>query len=266
MIDWRDLISAKDWDSLDHFWMSQTADVCGEVLVALRRIVPTVERVNGIEREREFARPDEVAPEDAGAARILFLGELEAAANKESGPPPYFQQWERMSEDVRRVCSKLAALPEVTKGAPHMSRGHHAGEVVQLTSVIAAVIRAMVVSDHGDEEVPDGLAASLQEHVATAAVCAFAAGRHFQLALGKGAEPDALRGIKVHNGARNSGRLGGRKAEEKSAIILAEMNRLLHERPYLKPTGVAALVHRRGLGTSADANRKLWERRSRNRT
>ncbi|MBB5223414.1 hypothetical protein HNP73_003361 [Amaricoccus macauensis] len=108
-----------------------------------------------------------------------------------------------------------------------------------------------------DEE----LAAALQEHVATAVVYAFTAGRHFQLALGKETEPDALRGMRVRIGGRNSGLLGGRKAEARSAVILAEMDRMIEENPHLKPTRAAALAHRKGYGTSAEANRKLWNRR-----
>lgn len=263
MTDWRELISAQDWETLEDFWIDQPASVCGEILEALRQIVPKVERINGTERALELAAPTEVPQELAGAARILMLGELEAASRRPDGPPTFLQHWSSVSEDARRTCSDLSALPEVTDRAPHMSRGHHAGQVMDLTDMVASVLRAMLASGDEDEEEDelDDLGPSLQEHAATVAVCAFVAGRHFQLALGKDAEPDALRGIKVRDAARRGGESGGRKADDKSAIVIAEMSRILRERPHLTKTRAAELAYRKGHGASAEANRKLWERR-----
>lgn len=259
MTDWRRLLIGESWQELDNFWRRQTPEVCAQILGALHKVVPTVVRTNGTEREQVFAEPHEVAERLAGAAKILSLGELEAAANAD-GPPTCMQQWSQLSDEVLKTCLDLRAMPEVTEGVIHMSRAHHVKQTAELIADINFTIRSMLYTDEADEEEPDDLAPSLQEHMATAAIYAFAAGRHFQLALGKETEPDAVRGLKILTGAREGGVNGGRQKKVQSEEILAEMGRLREARQDLSVNAIATIVHLNGKGTSPGANAKLWGR------
>lgn len=55
MSDWRELIAAKDWEQLDNFWFNQPPEVCAEILEALQQVVPLMVRINGMERDLDFA-------------------------------------------------------------------------------------------------------------------------------------------------------------------------------------------------------------------
>lgn len=215
MRDWQQLLDKKKWDRLDDFWRhGASQEVCAEILAALRRVVPVVERTNGTERKLEHALPHEVPADLAGAAKILCMGELEATALGIRFSPTYLTQWNELLPQVRRACAELAALPEVTDGTADMSRAGHAKEASELLAFIPAILEAMLYSGEADEEEPDELGPQLQEHVATAAIYAFEAGRHFQAALGKEHESAALRTYENIARNRKSGLLGGQAAKK----------------------------------------------------
>lgn len=204
--DWRQLFDKKKWDRLDDLWRHDVSqEVCAEILAALRKVVPVVERTNGTERKLEHALPHEVPADLAGAAKILCMGELEANALGDGFTPTYLTQWNDLLPQVQRACAELAALPEVTVGDADMSRVYHATEAGELLAFIPAILEATLYPGDAEDEEPDELAPALQEHVATAVIYAFAAGRHFQLAVGKEHEPDAVRGEKVLTSARGGG-------------------------------------------------------------
>ena len=107
--DWQPLLESRSWNALENWWQEWVAaypDATAPLkalLAALEEIVPKITVENGMERlERHIKCSD---PEDVwqgrehikGAAKILELGELEAAAEME--PPTAKQIWsEQRSE------------------------------------------------------------------------------------------------------------------------------------------------------------------------
>ncbi len=257
MSDWQNLFHDKNWDALDNLWRHNTPhEVCAEILAALRNLVPLVERANGMERKFEHALPGEVPANLAGAAKILCMGELEAAALGDALTSSYLTQWNELFPRVQRGCAELAALPEVTVGTADMSRTRHATEASELLAFIPAILKAMLYPGDAEDEEPDEIGAPLQEHVATAVIYAFTAGRHFQLALGKEHEPDAIRGGKVLKSARNGA------ASTNSAFVAQREQRFARMAelvPRLSVSQAARICEREGLG-GAGAIGSQWYR------
>ncbi|SMO69569.1 hypothetical protein [Paracoccus laeviglucosivorans] len=257
MSDWQKLVENKEWSALNDFWRHHASqEVCAEILEALRHLVPVFERTNGTESRFEHALPREVPPDLAGAAQILCLGELEATALDDDFITTYLTQWNELFPQVQKSCAELAALPEVTDGAADMSRAHHAKKASELLAFIPAILEAMLYPGDAEDEEPDELGTPLQEHVAMAAVYAFTAGRHFQLAIGKEHELDALRGGKVLKSARKA-------AEQTNALHAAQRERRLARMaelvPHLGPSQAARNCEREGLG-AVSAILSQWHR------
>ncbi len=260
MTDWRQLFDKKDWAGLDDFWRHDASQaVCAEILAALRGMVPVVERTNGTERKLEHALPGEVPANLAGAAQILCLGELEATALGDAFNPTHLTQWNDLFPQVQKACAELASSPEVTDGAADMSRAHHATEASELLAEIPAILQAMLYSGDIEDEEPDELGPALQEHIATAVIYAFAAGRHFQLAVGKEHEPDTLRGRKVLKSARDGGASTNSVHAAQREQRFARMAELV---PRLGVSQAANICEREGLG-GAKAIRSQWYRHQR---
>lgn len=160
---------------------------------------------------------------------------------------------------VQDACSEFAALPEVTDGVAHMSRAHHTEQARELLTFILCVLEAVRYPGDAEDEEPDESGSPLQEHVATVATYAFAAGRHFQLAVGKEHEPDAIRGGKVLKSARDGAASTNSEHFSKREDRFARMAELV---PRFGVSQAANICEREGFGR-ATAIRSQWYRHRR---
>lgn len=253
MSDWKKLIDSKDWDGLNDFWRHDASqEVCAEILAALQKLIPVVERANGTERECEHALPHEVPADLRGAAEILCLGELEATALGDAYISTYLTQWAELLPQVQNACAELTALPEVTEGTAHMSRAHHAREASELLAFIPTILEAIRYPGDAEDEEPDEPGSPLQEHVAAVAIYTFAAGRHFQAALSKEHQPAALRYYKTVDQNRKVGRLGGQAAKKQERYEVLDSLARANLNSFLLATDVQAFRKAKELAAKHD--------------
>ena len=144
---------------------------------------------------------------------------------------------------------------EAEDAASHMTRKYHARTAVGLLGYIPFIVGMTL--DPDTKKQPDPHAEALHEHFAHVAHCAFEAGRHFQIALGKEHEFDALRGEKVAGGARNSAHQSNARHEEMRAKRLARMEELISDGKTVK--AAACICEMEGLG-SWQTVRQTWYR------
>ncbi len=83
-------------------------------------------------------------------------------------------------------------------------------------------------------------------------------GQAFEALKKKPYEPHALRGIAVSDAAGRGGAKRRRNLEPATRAVLAEMKRLIDNGQSI--SRAADLTAQKGIGTSKDANRKLWRR------
>ena len=98
------------------------------------------------------------------------------------------------------------------------------------------------------------------EHMDEAASAAFEIGRHLQAIWNKPFEPHALRGMKVRAAQESGGAERRRQTSPRSKKILDVMSKLIELNGHTV-SRAAEIAVQRGCGTSAEANRKLWNRR-----
>ncbi len=251
MIDWRDLYQRRDWIAIENWWRSSddTAQL-RELLEWLKRDVPEVIRQNGIEEKPDYARPDEAPEEWKGAAKILYLGELEALVEGE--PELASAEWQRERDKVVGQLEKFTALEEVTDGDPELSRRSHADKALNFLKQIELDYEWMSHEVDPDER------EWLLEVIAHAAHNAFSAGVHAFAAAGKEIEVHALRGQKIAKGASAGGKSKNREGKPEREKILAHMQASIEKGHSV--SAAAKHAYNAGLGTSPGANLQRWKR------
>ena len=249
MTDFRVLAAAGRWEEVEWLWLSQEEQ--SEFLELVRDRVPFVEDENGMEKIQRRAHPDEVGDDRSliEAAKILYLGELEAAVEGE--PPDDNQIWSGLRAEIEDTLAQLCRLPEVTEGSESLSRKQHAVDAMDYLAQID--VGASWMRNQLDEDDIDWF----DQTVAAVAWKAFLAGRHAQAAFMKAIEVDALRGEKVAGGSRNSAQNTNRRHEDLRKRRFARMEQLVRQ---LGVDRAAAQCSSEGLG-SWEAIKKQWNRR-----
>jgi hypothetical protein len=253
MIDWRKAYKSRDWDSVDNWWRTSDdrAELLG-LLGQLRRDVPKRTLENGVETVEESISSEKAGEGWKGAAEILELGELEA---KVAGVPADDAAiWSEQSEGLSAELRNLLAMPEVTEGDAELSRRAHAGRALEALEQIAETIRFRIGMYDQDEREP------LCEFAAAIAINALRAGYFARAAESKKMEVDAVRGQKTKSSAKTGGETRARQTKPTKDAVIQKM-RVLIEAGHTV-SGAADAAHRVGIGSSQDANRKLWYQNS----
>lgn len=253
MTDWRILFAEKDWAGIEDIWPHLSREEQAGLLQALQDHVPKIIVTEGMERLERHVLPKEAEDEWKGAAQILTLGELEAAVEGE--PPMAIETWAEISGVAREFLSEAAGEPGQQKPgtAGELSREEHSRKALELLDAIDTSSSWMLGEIDNAED-----AAWLSEVIAEIAAHAFVAGRHMQEAWGKPFEVHALRGLKTINAAAEG-------AQKRKGHVSAEARAVLKEMQFLINKGhsvshAADLVKQKGFGSSAAANRKLYQR------
>ena len=258
MSDWRAYYMARNWDALDTWWRH-----CDELTQLrafrdqLRTDLPGKMLFNGMEQRLVDIHPRDAAPDWKGAAEILFLGELEAKIEGE--PPTEMEIWYDLRAEVSAVMqAMLGEDKEPTQGDAALSRSAHAKTCLayfdQLDLETAGMLGELDPQNSNPEDQE-----WLRAVIAQAALAAFRAGAHAQAANGKVFEAHAVRGKKVHDGAKMSG-AGTRSLTAKRAFaVLRSMNQLIAQGHTIRRA--AYLTAEKGTGSSGDANSKIYDRR-----
>lgn len=263
---WEEMLRANDWDAIEnwwHYWFNTQAQSAEELaplralLTALREVVPLVSVENGMERFERHIRPTDGENEWQGreslkgAAAILYLGELEAAAEGE--PVSASEMWSQHRDIVTNHLKQFLNVPEKTKGAEELSRVAHAEEALKFLASIDMVVKmtGYGLADEAEQT-------WLREVIAEAAHPAFEAGRHSQAAWGKSFEQFALTGRNLSRGAKLGADMRRAQTSPKTADVLKEMQRHIDTGHSI--SRAATLAANEGIGPSASANRKLWSR------
>jgi hypothetical protein len=261
MTDWASLVGKGHWNRIRIYDLAAAGrvDDLRAILAAVRDLVPSVEDTNGVEVLLRPARPDEIVEPNEQrakamreAAMVLELGELEALV--EGDPKPASVTWAQTEGEARTELAGLRALPEETKGSAGLSRAAHADRAIDFLDDVRKT-RAIALGDTQTEEER----AWVIELIAEAAQAGYWACRHAQAAIGKAVEAHAVRGIKVRKGSSDGGQIRSRQRGPETDMVLAMMEQIRADNPNLSVARAAALAHAKGLGTSAEANRQLWQ-------
>lgn len=263
---WEQYVQNCDWDSVENWWteafQADPADLAclASLLSCLEDLVPKITIQNGMENFKRHilaTDPTEVWLEREnlrGAAEILELGELAAAV--ERPPKPIGLEWQMYREMIEGHLNRFLEESEVTKGNEEFSRQKHSEQALGQLAGINHLERMMC----GEmDEAMDRI--WLQEIIAEASYLAFEAGRHTQAAWGKGFEQFAVSGINLNQAQKKGGAMRKGRLGQDTSRILAEMNRLINEEHSVSRS--AKIAAGKGLGSSPEANRKLWTRHQR---
>jgi hypothetical protein len=257
MQDWRKAYAARDWDKVENWWRhSEDKEELCALLAQLQRDVPHQLQVNGMEERTEYVHPRDAPAEWKGAAKILFMGELEAKAL--GGPEPELEEWKKLCIRIRSILQNmLAEAKEPTTGDPTMSRAAHAREAMAFLDQVEreSLWMQAQIDPEGDNSVGREW---LQAVIAQAAQAAFWAGIHTRAADTKEFEAHSVRGKKVLAGAKTGAAWLRRSHAETTARILRSMDDYVAFS--FSVARAAALTFQNHLGTSAAANRKLYTR------
>lgn len=257
MDDWRVLFEHRQWNEIEDLWPHLSPAEQGALLKALQDAVPFITVTDGLESMERHCLPKEAPAEWKGAAKILALGELEAAV--EGDPPQASEAWQVIRAEAENFLQKTlgACANKAQQNGPpgELSQEQHCRESLQLLAAldVCATWMRREMKSEADK-------AWLAEVIAEVASHAFMAGRHMQEAWGKPFESHALRGIKTIEAAAEGGRNRKGKRSSKSAAILAEMQKLI-DAGHSKARA-AELAAQKGLGASKEANIKLYGRSS----
>lgn len=262
--DWEQLIKDRNWNALDNLWRgwcledADNRERLRALLVLLWETVPMITVQNGMEKtERHIRRSDDESLWSGrtclkGAADILELGELEAAV--EGNPPEASEIWRDYVTQVRKELRRYVAESEVSEGTSELSRKAHAQDALDHIEDVDTLIWNM-----GSELADEADRRWFDETMMEMALYAFDTGRHTQEAWSKEFEPFAATGMKVKSAQKLAAEMTKRKTAPTSRKTLAEMKRLIAERG-CSVKRAADLALRKGFGSSADANRKLYQR------
>ncbi|WP_149140710.1 hypothetical protein [Gemmobacter caeruleus] len=98
----------------------------------------------------------------------------------------------------------------------------------------------------------------LQDFAEDITALAFHAGLETRAALGKAVEADAVRGLKVVTAASQGGHVRVRNMSPLTGKIITFMKTKITNGTSI--SSAASMAAKAGLGTSAEANRRLWNR------
>ncbi len=244
--EWPGLVRAQNWNALSGRRLFYLQAEQAALLDALKQIVPMTNDVNGTETQTRHMTPTELGRDPrAGAAKILLLGELEAAVR--GAPEDAGQVWQTLRDEVQALMEGLAGAAEATKGAARLSRRQHARALLDLLDDIDRSQQAMLrqLDDAGDRH-------WMAEALAETAALALRAGALAQAAHGKAIEADAVRGARVIAAARKGADMTRRAKADSTTALLERMGDLIARGQ--SQSNAAAIAHREGLGSSADAN------------
>lgn len=187
---WEPLVRGHNWDEVENWWESQylqnpkDTNPLKSLLAELRRIVPVISVVDGMEAlERHILcnDPKELWADKEhlkGAAKILQLGELQAAVEGE--PENALDLWNEHRTMVEEQLSELSSGPEDVVGTAELSRATHAREASELLRQIDNTTEWMCAEFESEID-PEWF----RETAAEIAFAAFVAGRHTQEAWAK---------------------------------------------------------------------------------
>ncbi len=102
---------------------------------------------------------------------------------------------------------------------------------------------------------------SIEDNIIDATESAFEIGRSYEALIKKPFEPHALRGMKTVSSASDGGRIRAGETQKKTRAVLRKMERLILSGK--SQSNAAKIAFKQGYGSSAEANRKLWQRRRR---
>ncbi|WP_374308222.1 hypothetical protein [Methylocella sp.] len=258
--DWRALFTSRRWEALEGLWRHLPVGDQRDLLDALRRDVPKVVVEDGVERVERHALPRELGDgekEWQGAAKIVALGELEAAV--EGDPPPANARWDDLRAEADALLHARIDAETPFAARPRRRKLKELSEEWHAEKAVGALERFnLLVAWAGREMDSDDDRDWLAETIAAVAVEVFTAGRHMQAALGKPVEFDAVRGRKSLAAASEGGKARARMMKHRTSETVAEMRRLIAEG---RSKGQAArIAFNRGFGPSFDANKKLLAR------
>lgn len=263
MPDWKADYAARNWASIETWWRHcDDTDELRELLAWLERDVPKITITDRMEEQQEFIHPKDATEEWRGAAEILQLGELKATV--EGDPPSELEQWSetasRTTEVMRGFLADTADQKRTgnskTRGNP-LSRSAHAKEALYFLSLIDRDRKLMCAEIDPDGDTPEDRD-WLSAVIAQAALAAFNAGVHAQIAIGKDIEKYALTGKLVQQGAASGGHMRSSAVKHEKDRMRAEMERLISVGYSIRMA--SQLAKENGHGTSAAANRKAFYR------
>ena len=255
MSHWEDLCRNKRWGDID--WMNLSRSEQAEFLEILKKIVPVQTCEDGIETEHRYLRPPEISDAQLkAAAEILMHGELEMAVL--GGPPSPVEDWGDLRYEVSQSLRKILKDAKLEDSAERLSERWHAEQGLEFFECLDATTHRAIGLTPEDER------AWLNEMIAEVAIQMFNAGRHYQSATQKPYDKFIATGQKVTDAGKKGTAARKGKVSETTRNILSEM------RSYIEAgrnvSEAAGIAYRKGrLGTSPEANMKLWHRHK-NRT
>lgn len=250
MSDWRTAFRNRDWIAVENMWQWLELSEQRALLAALQEQVPKIIIENGTERYRRHVTVREASEEWKGAAKILQDGELEAWI--EGNPPDAVSVWRDIRIEIEKDLRTLSTAPEVTRGAPELSRRRHAEEALEYLQNID-VSQSWMDQELDNEDDREWL----NTVIAAAASDAFLAGRHAQIAVNKHIETAAVRGEKNAGGSKNGAHVTNKPRVLRTSKIIARMDQLI---PLMSIDCAAAQSTAEGFGTSPEGNRQAWTR------
>jgi len=260
---WEDLVAQDSWDDVEIWWRDnyfsedRNPTALRALLVTLEHIVPKVTVENGTERmERHIRTADSPHRWNGyenfrGAAEILELGELAAAV--EGDPPKARDAWNEHRAMIEQHMASYLEADEPTAGEEAFSRRTHAKNAIEDLTAID-VLEKWMSSQLGDTLDREWLS----EIIAEVTGLAFGAGRHTQAAWAKEFEPFVPTGRKVKEAQREGAAVRKGQTEPTSSDVREAMSDLIDKGHSI--SRAAAITAEKGLGTSAEANRKLFQR------
>ena len=262
MSDWRTDYAARKWTNLKNWWpYCADMDELREFLAWLERDVPKITITDRMEELQDFIHPKDAPEEWRGAAEILLMGELKATV--EGDPPSELEEW---SETANRTAAIMRTFLADTddgqtgnskgRGNP-LSRSAHAKDALEYLSRVDRDRKLMCAEIDSDGDTPEDRD-WLSAVIAQAALAAFNAGVHAQIAIGKDIEKYALTGKLVQQGAASGGYMRSSAVKHAKDRMLAEMKRLTAVGYSIRKA--SQLAKENGHGTSAAANRKAFYR------
>lgn len=259
------------WNAVEDHWRSKllldepetVIESLRALLNLLRQIVPTVIIKNGTETVVQHAHPNDVSTHIRGAAKILFMGELECEVERDEFLPPPDTAWQTTSGQLLRKMQEFIASEEVTTGDEGMSRRAHAEEAIRALKSVELARSSLRIRE--DEEIDTGSDdIALSQLSAELAHFAFSAGVHAQLALGKEMERWAVVGqseapivAKRLAGAKAGGRMNAEMAKTQRAHLMEAMLKQIENGKNV--SDAARIVQKKfKLQKSLGALRKMW--------
>lgn len=255
----KELFDEGKLDEIDDLWREEVFEegdgadgqsTAREYLAILKEEVPTKLLQNGMEAQEVRVRSEELEGRQKQAAEILELGELEAFV--EGDPPTAQEACIQLRESVLGAFESRLIEGEITDGDEQLSRAAHLDRMKSHFANLDAQTEWALSQVHEEER------RWVREVIAEATIDAFLAGSEARSFYGKNAEKLAVRALNYRNTASLGGKLKGAANKPQREAILAAMAAYRNRGHSLG--NAAELTAKQGLGTSKDANKKMWER------